>query len=63
MGMDPKDYKLGKSGLHFHKEDKNTTHKKCPGKRMVKTALVKAVVDKMAAMNSGDHLPDRPPGV
>jgi hypothetical protein len=46
--------------LHFHKEDKATAHKKCPGKKMVKTALGNAVADKMAAMNSGEHLPDRP---
>ncbi len=62
MGRNPKDFKLGMRGLHFHKEDKATTHKKCPGKKMVKPTLAKAIVDKMTAMNSGEHLPDRPPG-
>jgi hypothetical protein len=60
MGWDPADYKLGVRGLHFHKEDKRTTHKNCPGKKMKKPALVKAVADKMKAMNSGEHLSDRP---
>src|SRR5436853_2663967 len=29
---DPSKYILGVKGLHFHKEDPNTTHKNCPGK-------------------------------
>lgn len=42
-GFDPANFVLGKSGLHFHKEDHATTHKTCPGKHMVKTDLVQAV--------------------
>ncbi|MEA2838883.1 MAG: hypothetical protein QOF41_213 [Methylobacteriaceae bacterium] len=63
MGWSPKDYKIGVRGLHFHKEDKGTTHKHCPGKNMVKTNLVNAVAEKILAMNSGEHLADRPAGV
>ena len=63
MGWDPANYVRGSSGLHFHKEDKATTYKDCPGKNMKKPALIKAVADKIKEMNSGDHLPDRPTGV
>lgn len=54
IGMNPSDYKLGVRGLHYHKEDKATTHKTCPGKNMVKSTLIK---DVMAYMNadSGNH--------
>lgn len=55
-GLNPADYKLGKSGLHFHKEDKATTHKTCPGKNMVKVDLVKAVVAAMNAEQPIEHV-------
>jgi peptidoglycan hydrolase-like protein with peptidoglycan-binding domain len=42
-GFDPADYHLGQKGLHFHKEDRATTHKSCPGKNMIKSELVQAV--------------------
>lgn len=47
LGLDPADYQIGVKGLHFHKEDRNTTHKTCPGRNMVKSDLVR---DVMAAM-------------
>jgi hypothetical protein len=54
VGLNPADFKLGVSGLHFHKEDKATTHKTCPGKNIVKSALIKDVLN---YMNNGDvHL-------
>lgn len=53
IGLNPADYKLGVRGLHFHKEDKGTTHTSCPGKNMVKTKLVDDVVDYMNANESG----------
>lgn len=42
-GFDPANFHLGVSGIHFHKEDKATTHKTCPGKNIIKADLVKAV--------------------
>lgn len=55
--LDPVDYVLGGDtlatagkGLHFHKEDRATTHRTCPGKHMVKADLVQAVA---AAMHVG----------
>ncbi len=47
MDFDPADFVLGKSGIHFHKEDKATTHKSCPGKNLVKSSFVADVVDYM----------------
>lgn len=47
IGLNPVDFKLGVRGLHFHKEDKATTHRDCPGKNLVKADLVKAVNDYM----------------
>lgn len=55
LGLVPEDYKLGVRGLHFHKEDPNTTHKNCPGKNVVKQDLVHWVSQAMLALNSGDH--------
>jgi hypothetical protein len=60
LGLNPADFKLGVRGLHFHKEDKATTHQDCPGKNMVKPALVVAVVDKLAQMHPGEHGGGRP---
>lgn len=53
LGADPADFKLGVRGLHFHKEDKGTTHQSCPGRHMVKADLVAAVVARMAQMRAG----------
>lgn len=47
----PNDFELGKSGIHFHKEDKGTTHKNCPGKNLNKAEFV---ADVTAYMN--EHL-------
>lgn len=44
---DPTHYVYGVKGLHFHKEDQNTTHKNCPGKNVDKAALNKIIIDKM----------------
>ncbi len=41
--------------LHLHKEDPNTTHKGCPGKNVVKQAVIDAVVADLAALNPGEH--------
>jgi hypothetical protein len=60
MGLNPADYKLGVRGLHFHKEDIRTTHQSCPGRNMVKSELVAAVVAKLAEMHPGEHQGDRP---
>lgn len=55
IGLNPADYKFGVRGIHFHKEDPVTTHKTCPGKHMVKTDLVAAVVAYMQNDHPGDH--------
>lgn len=54
-GLQPLPYELGVRGLHFHFEDKATTHRDCPGKHMVKADLVARVEAAIAAMSSGDH--------
>jgi hypothetical protein len=59
LGLDPAAYVLGVRGLHFHKEDRRTTHQSCPGRHMVKADLVRAVVAKMADAHQGDHTPER----
>lgn len=51
IGLNPADFKLGVRGLHFHKEDVETTHKDCPGKNLVKSDLINDVV---AYMNKDD---------
>lgn len=58
--FDPTDFKLGVSGIHFHKEDKATTHKTCPGRNMVKADLVKAVALAMspAVVPASSSVPD-----
>ena len=56
-GLAPLPYQIGVHGLHFHREDARTTHRNCPGKNMVKSDLVAAVVAKMAEMHAGDHIP------
>lgn len=56
VGLDPADYKFGTRGLHFHKEDPETTHKNCPGRNMNKAALVLAVSERMKAASPGDHI-------
>lgn len=48
LGLRPDGFSLGVRGLHFHKEDKNTTHRTCPGRNVVKTDLVTAVLAKMS---------------
>lgn len=55
-GLDPAAYQFGRNGLHFHKEDPITTHKTCPGKRMVKPELVAAVRAAMPLTTPIRHL-------
>lgn len=47
MNFNPAHFELGKSGIHFHKEDEATTHKTCPGKNLIKSAFVGDVIDYM----------------
>ena len=47
FGLRPDQFDMGKKGLHFHKEDKATTHRTCPGKHIVKSALVADVLSAM----------------
>lgn len=60
VGLNPADFKLGVRGLHLHKEDKNTTHKNCPGKNLIKTDLVNSVVAYMNkdAPTNHPHIPE-----
>lgn len=44
IGLNPADFKLGVRGLHFHKEDKLTSHRTCPGRNLVKSTLIADVV-------------------
>lgn len=54
-GLSPRPYELGARGLHFHKEDVRTTHKACPGHKIIKSDLIAAVEAKILAMHDGDH--------
>jgi hypothetical protein len=45
--------------LRFHKEDPLTDHKHCPGDRIVKADLVKAIQARLFVETAGEHLPDR----
>lgn len=58
LGLDPADYKLGVRGLHFHKEDVKTQHKRCPGKNVDKPSLIKAVLFQMHGTVK-EHDPNR----
>jgi Bacterial SH3 domain/N-acetylmuramoyl-L-alanine amidase len=51
-------YERGVGGLHFHKEDRATTHKHCPGKKIVKADLIKAVQAEIQRRNPGEHPAD-----
>lgn len=63
FGFNPTDFQLGVKGLHFHKEDHATTHKTCPGRKLVKADLVAAVaraMDAGAAKGEAPHTHDVP---
>lgn len=54
LGLRPDGFLLGGNtpatagrGLHFHKEDKATTHRTCPGRNMVKADLVNRILAEM----------------
>lgn len=49
-------YARGVRGLHFHKEDPNTTHRTCPGKNMVKADLIVAVQAQIEKLHAGEHV-------
>jgi hypothetical protein len=51
-------YERGVRGLHFHKEDRRTTHKSCPGKNIVKADLIKAVQAEIQRRHPGEHPAD-----
>lgn len=55
-GFDPTDFKLGVSGIHFHKEDHGTTHQHCPGKNLIKADFVAAVANYMNENFGTDHV-------
>ena len=54
-GLSPLPYQLGVRGLHFHKEDRATTHRSCPGRHMVKADLVAAVQAWIGTHHGGGH--------
>lgn len=56
LGLRPDGFSLGSSGLHFHREDKATTHHFCPGRNMIKTDLVERVLNAMD-VTPGEHAP------
>ena len=56
-GLQPLPYEKGVRGLHFHKEDPNTTHKSCPGRHMDKADLINRVQQYILTAHSGDHVP------
>ena len=45
--------------MRFHKEDPNTTHKKCPGKNVRKLEMIQAVDDLIRSRHGGEHSPKR----
>lgn len=55
LTLRPDGFALGQRGLHFHKEDRNTTHRTCPGRNMVKANLVAAVLAKMGGAPEPAH--------
>lgn len=56
IGQDPVDHVLGVRGLHFHKEDPNTSHKRCPGDHVgTRDAMAELVRARMDGDNRGEH--------
>jgi hypothetical protein len=51
-------YERGVRGLHFHKEDPQTTHKSCPGENMSKEGLIVAVEAEIERRHRGEHPAD-----
>jgi hypothetical protein len=51
-------YQRGVGGLHFHKEDPATTHRDCPGRKIVKADLIEAVQAEIERRNPGEHPAD-----
>jgi hypothetical protein len=57
-GLQPLPYSRGVRGLHFHKEDPVTTHKSCPGKNMIKSALITSVQAEIQRRHPGGGHPE-----
>lgn len=47
LGAQPLPYERGVRGLHFHREDPETTHRTCPGRNMNKDKLVRDLIGMM----------------
>jgi len=61
-GINPTPFVLGRSGLHFHKEDHATTHQTCPGRHMDKVNLTSRVIAAMGKLRGADpHAEPHPP--
>jgi hypothetical protein len=57
-GLQPIPFERGVRGLHFHKEDPNTEHKRCPGKNIVKADLIRNVQAEIQRRTGGEHPAD-----
>jgi len=57
-GLQMLPYERGVRGLHLHKEDPATTHKKCPGKNIEKADLIRDVQAEIVRRNGGEHPAD-----
>jgi hypothetical protein len=56
LGLRPDRYRMGMSGLHFHKEFSRDRHD-CPGRNVVKADVVARVLAKMDALSSAAASP------
>lgn len=56
-GLQLEPYERGVRGLHFHRDDPQTS-KTCPGRKVVKAELIKLVQAEMDRMTGGDHESD-----
>jgi hypothetical protein len=52
LGIDPGGYVRGRSGLHFHRDDPETS-KKCPGKGVGKPDTVKSIREAIVRLRGG----------
>lgn len=51
LGLDPKT-------IRFHKEDRATSHKDCPGRNVSKTKFIASVQELLDSHYAGDHVPE-----
>lgn len=54
LDLIPDNFVLGVRGIHFHKEDRATTHKNCPGKNVTKPGFVAKVAAYMGHASAAD---------